>query len=136
VEFRLGEIENLPVADGTVGVVISSCAINLSRDKKRVFEEAFRVLKHCGKLIVSGIILLERFPQDVMGSVQTHTGCIAGAETKDKYVKLIKNPGFQKTTSAEEKHFATGNLASDRIVQDIMNALEVSAHRVGSILTV
>lgn len=135
VEFRLGEIENLPVADGTVNVVISNCVINLSPDKKRVFEEVFRVLKHGGKMIVSDIILLEKLPRDIMDSVQAYTGCIAGAETKDKYLNLVENVGFQKIRSVEEKHFPTGNLASDPIVRDIMNALEVSADRASSILS-
>lgn len=134
VEFRLGEIENLPVADGTVDVVISNCVINLSPDKKRVFEEAFRVLKHSGRLIVSDIILLEKLPKNVVNSVQAYTGCIAGAETKDKYIKLIENAGFQKIKAVEEKHFPKGNLASDPIVQEIMNTLEISADKANHIL--
>jgi len=72
VEFRLGEIENLPVADGTVDVIISNCVINLSPDKKRVFKEAFRVLKPNGRLMVSDIVLLKKLPENIRKNIQ-HT---------------------------------------------------------------
>src|SRR5512136_525016 len=85
VEFRLGEIENLPVADSSVDVIISNCVINLAPNKKRVFEEAFRVLAPKGRLMVSDIVVLKKLPQAVQKNAEAYSSCIAGAEIKDKY---------------------------------------------------
>ncbi len=79
VEFRLGEIENLPVGDNQVDVIISSCVINLSPNKKRVFQEAFRVLRPGGSLMVSDIVLLKELPEEIRNSVVAYIGCVAGA---------------------------------------------------------
>jgi len=79
VEFRLGEIESLPVEDGSVDLVISNCVINLSTDKERVFEETYRVLKPGGSLTVSDIVLLKELPRDIRESSRAYAGCIAGA---------------------------------------------------------
>ena len=95
VEFRLGEIENLPVADTSVDTVISNCVINLSPDKKRVFNEVFRVLKPGGKLMVSDIVLLQPLPEAIRNSVKAYTGCIAGAALKDEYLGAIEAAGFE-----------------------------------------
>ncbi len=105
VEFRLGEIENLPVANGMVDVIISNCVINLSPDKKRVFEEAFRVLKPNGRLMVSDIVLLKKLPEIIKKNVQAYIGCLSGAEMKDKYLQMIKDAGFQKVKVNEENYF-------------------------------
>src|SRR3990170_4696758 len=83
VEFRLGEIENLPIADNTADVIISNCVINLSPNKKRVFEEAYRVLRPSGRLMISDMVLLNELPEAVKKSVQAYVGCISGAEMKD-----------------------------------------------------
>ncbi|MCX5970469.1 MAG: arsenite methyltransferase, partial [Coprothermobacterota bacterium] len=83
VEFRLGEIENLPAADASVGVVISNCVINLSPDKPRVFREAFRVLKPGGRLMVSDIVLVGELPASVKDSPDLYVSCLAGAVSKD-----------------------------------------------------
>src|SRR5512139_3031086 len=83
VEFRLGEIENLPAADNSVDAVISNCVINLSPDKRRVFEETFRVLKPGGRLMVSDIVLLRALPAALKDSVEAYVGCLAGAVMKD-----------------------------------------------------
>ena len=84
VEFRLGEIENLPVADNYVDVIISNCVINLSNDKKRVFEEAFRVLKPGGRLMVSDIVVLKELPDFIKESIDAYIGCVAGALHKNR----------------------------------------------------
>lgn len=94
VEFRLGEIENLPVADSTVDAVISNCVINLSPEKEKVFAEAYRVLKPGGRLMVSDIVLLKALPEEVRESVDAYVGCIAGAVLKDEYIGGIKHAGF------------------------------------------
>jgi arsenite methyltransferase len=101
VEFRLGEIENLPVADNTADVVISNCVINLSVNKKRVFEEAFRVLRPGGRLMVSDIILNKELPETIRRSM--HPGsCVANAIVKDRYIDLIKQAGFQEARIVKE----------------------------------
>ena len=102
VEFRLGEIENLPVADGSVDVVISNCVINLSPNKPQVFREAFRVLRGGGRLIVSDIVLLKALPDAIRDSVDAYTACIAGAMLKAEYLTTIEAAGFQRVEVLRE----------------------------------
>lgn len=113
VEFRLGEIENLPVADNTVDVVISNCVINLSPDKKRVFEETIRVLKPGGRFIVSDIVLLQELPEFIKNSVAGYVGCISGAILKKKYVETIKKTGFQDVNIVDEVSFPIELMIND-----------------------
>ena len=113
VEFRLGEIENLPVADCSIDVIISNCVINLAPNKKRVFEEAFRVLAPHGRLLVSDIVLLKELPKSVQENVEAYAGCISGAEIKGKYLELIRNAGFQKVEVIEEKAYPLECIVSE-----------------------
>jgi SAM-dependent methyltransferase len=94
VEFRLGEIENLPVADATVDAVISNCVINLSPDKGRVFREAFRALRPGGRLSVSDIVLTGELPAGAREDVELWAGCVAGALSEQEYLQLIRQAGF------------------------------------------
>ncbi len=94
VEFRLGEIEHMPVADNSIDVIISNCVINLSPDKKQVFNEAYRVLKHSGRIMVSDIVLLKELPDEIRNSIDAYVGCVAGADTKDNYLAAIESAGF------------------------------------------
>ena len=94
VEFRLGEIEHLPVSDGSVDVIISNCVINLSPDKPQVFHEAFRVLKPGGRLAVSDIVTDGPLPQSIKDSLSAWAGCVAGALDVDDYVAVIQGAGF------------------------------------------
>jgi arsenite methyltransferase len=105
VEFRQGEIENLPVESGTVDTIISNCVINLSPDKPKVFAEAFRVLKPGGRIAVSDIVLLEPLPDYVRDSVAAYTACVAGASAKDEYLNAIKNAGFENIEVVGENVF-------------------------------
>jgi len=105
VEFRLGEIENLPVADNHVDIIISNCVINLSPEKERVFEEAYRVLKPGGRLMVSDIVLLKELPSKVRQSTAAYIGCLAGAIIKEQYLDAIKKAGFRDVKVLEESHF-------------------------------
>lgn len=94
VEFRLGQIENLPVADASIDVIISNCVVNLSPEKKQVFAEAIRVLKPGGRLILSDIVLLKKLPDELRDSITAYVSCIAGAVLKDEYIEMIKTSGF------------------------------------------
>jgi len=105
VEFRLGEIENLPVADNTADIIISNCVINLSPDKGRVFREAFRVLKPGGRLMVSDIVLRKELPAALHESVAAYTGCVAGALRKDDYLEKIAAAGFTEVRIIAESLF-------------------------------
>lgn len=113
VGFRLGEIENLPVADNTVDIVISNCVINLSPNKKRVFEEAFRVLKPLGRLMVSDIVLLKELPEAIKKNVAAYIGCLSGAIMKDEYIEAIRQAGFQEVKIIEESYFPIEYMAND-----------------------
>jgi len=106
VEFRLGEIENLPVADGTVDAVISNCVINLSPDKGRVFREAFRALKPGGRLLVSDIVLAGELPAQVRENMELWAGCLAGAIAEAEYLRLIREAGFGQVSVVSRKSAA------------------------------
>lgn len=105
VEFRLGEIENLPVIDGTADVVISNCVINLVPNKQRAFDEAFRILKPSGRMIVSDTVLLNELPETIRASSEALVGCVAGAELKNDYLEMIKKAGFTGIEILDETPF-------------------------------
>ena len=94
VEFRLGEIEALPIDDESVDIVISNCVINMSHDKPRVFREAFRVLRPGGRLAVSDLVLRQRLPEAIRESVDAFVGCVAGASLLDDYLRDVRDAGF------------------------------------------
>jgi SAM-dependent methyltransferase len=98
VEFRLGEIEALPVADGTVDVIISNCVINLSPEKPRVFCEAFRVLKSGGRLAISDVVATAEMPDDVRNDLALYSGCVAGASRIEANEQMLRDAGFEHIT--------------------------------------
>jgi len=112
VEFRLGKIENLPVANNTADVIISNCVINMTPNKKRVFQEAFRVLKPGGRLMVSDLVLLKELPDAVKKGMDS-TSCITGAIMKDKYIETIKTIGFENVRIIQEKGYYSEDLADN-----------------------
>ena len=122
VEFRLGEIENLPVADNTVDVIISNCVINLSTDKRKVYQEAYRVLKPGGRIIVSDIVLYEELPDSIKQSVGAYAGCVAGAMLKDDYLAVIKDVGFNLDEVTEETSCGTPSIAYKAETGEIVDA--------------
>jgi arsenite methyltransferase len=121
VEFRLGEIENLPVADNSVDVVISNCVINLAPDKRRVFREAFRALKPGGRLMVSDIVLLKELPEAVRNSMEAYVGCLAGATMKSEYLQAVREAGFTDVRILDEAYFPVELMANDPTAKAIIN---------------
>ncbi len=126
VEFRIGEIENLPVADNAVDVVISNCVINLSPDKKRVFEEAFRVLKPGGRVIFSDIALLKELPDFIKNSAEAYIGCLSGAIMRDRYLGAMEAAGFKDVRIIDETSFPTDCMANDPTVTAVTDNLSIA----------
>lgn len=102
VEFKLGDIENMPLVDNIADCVISNCVINLASDKQKVFNEAFRVLKPNGRLMLSDMVLVRDLPEKILKSAEMYTGCISGALKKEDYLSKIKNSGFSDITVVQE----------------------------------
>ena len=121
--FRLGEIEDLPVTESSVDVVISNCVINLAPDKTKVFREAFRVLKPGGRLMVSDIVLLKELPEFIKSSVQALTGCIAGALKKEDYLDAIRNAGFENVRIVDETIYPVSE--DEAMLEEISRQLKI-----------
>ncbi len=132
-EFRLGEIENLPVADNSVDVVISNCVINLVPDKRRVFKETFRVLKPGGRLMVSDIVLLRELPDFIKNSIEAYIGCLSGAIMRDEYIDAIEAAGFQDARIADETSFPVDCMANDPTAKVIMENFKIPPQEVADI---
>lgn len=135
VEFRLGEIENLPVADNSVDVVISNCVINLSPDKPRVFQETFRVLKPGGRMMVSDVVLSRELREFIRDSVDAYVGCVSGAITKDKYIETIKAAGFQEVSIVDELSVPVEEWVNDPIASSITEKLNMSNEEARDVLS-
>ena len=103
VEFRFGEIENLPVSDSTVDVVISNCVLNLVPDKSKAYQEIYRVLKPGGHFSISDVVLMGELPPAIQSAAEMHAGCVAGALRKDDYLSIIRRAGFPDTAVVKEK---------------------------------
>ena len=103
VEFRLGDIEKLPVDDNSIDVAISNCVVNLVPDKSKVFEEVYRVLKKGGGMYISDIVLLKNLSEEQRNDDELIAGCVGGALLKDDYLRIIKNEGFEVNVLSEDK---------------------------------
>ncbi|MDD5086450.1 MAG: arsenite methyltransferase [Candidatus Nanoarchaeia archaeon] len=106
VEFRLGNIEDLPIEDNSIDVIISNCVINLSPDKAKVFKEAYRVLRKNGQMFVSDIVLLKELSETHKNNKDLISSCIGGALLKEDYLKLIKEAGFKAKILSEDREIS------------------------------
>lgn len=113
IDFRQGDLENMPVADAFVDVVISNCVINLVPNKKLVFREAFRVLKPGGRLAVSDVVLQKELPDFVRRSTEAYIGCLAGAILEEDYIEIIRSVGFGDVRIIEKSAFPIESLVSE-----------------------
>ena len=126
VEFRLGDIETLPVDDGSIDVVMSNCVINLSPDKAKVFKESFRVLRPGGRLTISDIVLLKELPKFVEESIEAYIGCVSGAIIKSEYLEKIQAAGFRDVRVIDETPFSIELIVNDPTAKGIMDHLGMS----------
>jgi SAM-dependent methyltransferase len=133
VDFRLGEIDSLPVEDNSVDIIISNCVINLAPEKSRVFKEALRVLKPGGRLMVSDIVLLKELPDFIKNSIQAYIGCISGALMKDEYTEVIKEAGFQQVSIIDETLFPIECIANDPTAKTVIDKLRISQEEVRAV---
>ena len=131
VEFRMGEIENLPAADNSVDVIISNCVINLSPEKPRVFKEAFRVLKPGGRLAVSDVVATAQLPDEMKKDLDLYAGCIAGASLIDELEHMLREAGFSSVrirpkdeSRAFIREWAPGMSVEDFVVSATIEAVK------------
>ena len=131
VEFRLGEIEHLPIADASVNVIISNCVINLSPDKPQVFREVFRVLKHGGRLAISDVVAPIPLPNEIKHDLALHTGCLAGASLIRDLQAALEQCGFERVRIATKgqsrefiKDWAPGLKLEDYVVSAVIQAVK------------
>ncbi len=135
VEFRLGEIENLPAADGMVDAIISNCVINLSTDKPRVFREAFRVLRPGGRIMVSDLALLRPLPEAIRNSAEVYVACVAGALSKDDYLRAIAEAGFSGIEVLKETAYPADFILDNPQAAEVMKSLNLSAEELAGHLS-
>ena len=125
-EFRLGEIESLPVEDSSVDVVISNCVINLSPDKAKVFQEAYRVLRPGGRIMISDLVTYGELPDEVKRSFSAWAGCVAGALEKNQYLDTIRRTGFKDIKVLSER---TCSIDVSRQLKGKMASIQVEAYK-------
>lgn len=128
VEFRQGDIENLPLAGGIADVVVSNCVLNLVPDKKRAFAETFRILKTGGHFSVSDIVLVGKLPLGLQKSAELYAGCVSGAIQKEEYLGIIKEAGFENIQVQKEKRITL----PDEILNQYLTAAEMEEFKTGS----
>ncbi len=125
VEFRQGDIEQMPLGGSVADVVVSNCVLNLVPNKRNVFKEIFRVLKTNGHFSISDIVLVGTLPQNLRNAAEMYAGCVSGAIQKDEYLQLISETGFEHITIQKEKAI----FIPDDILAQYMNGDEIAAFR-------
>lgn len=121
VEFRQGDIENIPLAANMADVVVSNCVLNLVPDKRQAFAETFRILKKGGHMSVSDIVLIGNLPEGLQKSAEMYAGCVTGAIQKDAYLAILQQTGFTNITLQKEKRITL----PDDILKDYLNADQI-----------
>jgi SAM-dependent methyltransferase len=134
IEFRKGQIEDLPVEDESVDVIISNCVINLSPEKARVFREAYRVLRPGGRIMVSDIVLEQPLPPELAQSVDAYLGCVGGASLRHEYLQTIEKAGFREVRVEREARFGDIMSLEDPQVREAAERLEVTLEEVKNFL--
>lgn len=127
VEFKLGEIENLPIEDNSIDVILSNCVINLTPDKLVAYKEAFRVLKPGGRILVSDLVTEGKLPEEIKRSFQAWSECTAGAMEKQAYLDTIKEAGFDDVKIIEQHYFTEPNM-DERLVGKI-TSIQIKASK-------
>lgn len=125
VEFRLGDIENMPVTSEVADVVVSNCVLNLVPNKKAVFQDIYRVLKSGGHFSISDIVLTGELPEKIKSAAEMYAGCVASAIDKDEYLGYIKETGFENITLQKEKAI----IVPDDILKDYLNEEEIAKYK-------
>ncbi len=133
IEFRLGEIENLPVADNVADIIISNCVINLSPDKQRVFQEAFRVLKLGGRLSISDIVATAKIPDEIQKNLAMISACVAGAATIEDTETILKQVGFKdiRITPKDESRSIINEWVPGKDIGDFVVSAYIEAIKPG-----
>ena len=126
VEFRKGIIEELPLEDESVDVILSNCVINLSPEKQRVYAEAHRVLKPGGRIMVSDVVLEQPLPEKVLNSVAAYIGCVGGASLREEYLETIRKAGFSEVRVEREACFGDAIDLDDPQITAAMEELEIT----------
>jgi len=124
VEFRLGDIDNMPVSDGVADVIISNCVLNLLPNKTTILKEINRVLKPGGHFSISDVVLVGELPEKIKNTAEMYAGCVSGAIQKDDYLKLIKEAGFTTIEIQKEKVITI----PDSILKEYLTAEEVAMY--------
>ena len=128
VEFRKGDIENLPLSSNVADVVVSNCVLNLVPDKRQAFAETFRVLKKGGHFSVSDIVLVGELPEGLQKSAEMYAGCVSGAIQKEEYLSIIKEAGFTNITVQKEKRISL----PEEILKDYLSPQQIQDFATGT----
>lgn len=127
VEFRQGDIENMPIADETIDVVVSNCVLNLVPNKEKAFSETFRVLAWDGHFSVSDVVLKGELPEGLKNDAEMYAGCVSGAIQKEDYMNIIEDTGFEEISIQKEKAI----ILPDEILKNYLSDDEISGYKAG-----
>lgn len=134
VEFREGDIENMPVNDNVADVIVSNCVLNLVPNKRNVIQDIFRVLKPSGHFSISDIVLEGELPEGLKSAAEMYAGCVSGAIQKSEYLQLIKEAGFENITVQKEKPiFLPDNILMEYLSIDALKAFLASGTGIYSV---